>query len=175
MVAGNATVASTVETNISSNIDKLDINGNGVFDLDDAGIISRNVFGFTSANWLPDGKAGAFGTRNTLPLLKRYVDAGCTPLVVSPPTAAQFEASRFMIQSTFGPSRSNVAAFLALPGADNTERATQWINTQMATARPQTHFQYLLTHKEEYDAAAKEFYSEMSRETFWGQALASPD
>ena len=175
LVAGTGATAATVESNISNNIDKLDINGNGVFDLDDAGIISRNVFGFTSANWLPDGRAGAYGTRNTLPLLKTYVDAGCTPLVVSPPTAAQFEASRFLIQSTFGPSRSDIAAFLTLPGADNTARATQWINTQMGMPRAQTHFQYLLTRKAEYDAAAKDFYSEMSREAFWGQALASPD
>lgn len=175
LVAGTGAVAATVETNISSNSDKLDVNGNGLFDLDDAGIISRNVFGFTSANWLPDGRAGAYGTRNTPPLLKAYVDAGCTPLVVSPPTAAQFEASRFLIQSTFGPSRADVAAFLTLPGVDNTARATQWINTQIATARPQTHFQYLMTRKAEYDVAAKDFYSEMSRETFWGQALASPD
>lgn len=175
LVAGTGAVAATVETNISSNIDKLDVNGNALFDLDDTGIISRNVFGFTSANWLPDGRAGAYGTRNTPPLLKAYVDAGCTPLVVSPPTGAQFEASRFLIQSTFGPSRADVAAFLTLPGVDNTARATQWINTQIATARPQTHFQYLMTRKAEYDVAAKDFYSEMSRETFWGQALASPD
>ena len=175
LVAGIGASATTVETNISNNIDQLDVNGNGVFDIDDAGIISRNVFGFTSASWLPDGRAGAFGTRNTLPLLKSYVDAGCTPLVVTPPTAAQFEASRFLIQSTFGPSRSDIAAFLSLPGADTTARATQWINGQMALARPQTHFQYLQTRKAEYDAAAKTFGSELSREAFWGQALTSPD
>ena len=175
LVAGTGATAATVEANISNNIDQLDVNGNGVFDLDDAGIISRNVFGFTSANWLPDGRAGAYGTRNTLPLLKSFVDAGCTPLVVSPPTAAQFEASRFLIQSTFGPSRSDIAAFLALPGADNTARAAQWIDTQMTTARTQTHFQYLQTRKAEHDAATKKFYSELSREAFWGQALASPD
>ena len=175
LVAGTTANSTTVETNISSNIDKLDINGNGVFDADDAAIIARNVFGFTSANWLPDGKAGAYGTRNTLPLLKSFVDAGCSPLVVSPPTAAQFDASRFLIQSTFGPSRSDIAAFLALPGADNTARAAQWLSTQMAMARPVTHTQYLLTRKSEYDAAAKTFYTEMTREAFWGQALSSSD
>lgn len=175
LVAGTGAVAATVESNISNNIDGLDVNGNGVFDLDDAAIISRNVFGFTSANWLPDGKAGAFGIRNTIPLLKSYLDAGCTPLVVSPPTAAQFAASRFLIQSTFGPSRSDIASFLALTGADTTARATQWINTQLAMPRAQTHMQYLQTRKAEYDVAAKTFYSEMARESFWGQALASPD
>ena len=175
LVAGTGATAATVEANISSNIDKLDVNGNGVFDVDDAGIISRNVFGFSSANWLPDGKAGAYGTRNTPPMLKTYVDEGCTPLVVSAPTAAQFETSRFLIQSTFGPSRSDIAAFLALPGADTAARAAQWVNTQFAMARPQTHFQYLQTRKAEYDAAGKNFYTDMTREAFWGQALASPD
>ena len=175
LVAGTGAFAATVERNISDNIDRLDVNGNGVFDLDDAAIISRNVFGFTSANWLPDGKAGAFGTRNTIPLLKSYLDAGCAPLVVSPPTAAQFEASRFLIQSTFGPSRSDIASFLALTGGDTTARATQWINTQLAMARSQTHLQYLQTRKAEYDVAAKTFSGEMAREAFWGQALVSPD
>ena len=47
LVAGTTANSTTVETNISSNIDKLDINGNGVFDADDAAIIARNVFGFT--------------------------------------------------------------------------------------------------------------------------------
>ncbi len=175
LVAGTAANSTTVETSISSNIDKLDINGNGVFDADDAAIIARNVFGFTSANWLPDGKAGAYGTRNTLPLLKSFVDAGCTPLVVSPPTAAQFEASRFLIQSTFGPSRADVAGFLALPGADQAARAGQWFNAQAALARPQTHTQYVTARKTEYDAVGASFYDEMSRESFWAQAIAGPD
>ncbi len=51
----------------------------------------------------------------------------------------------------------------------------QWIGTQTAMPRPSTHFQYLLTRKAEYDAVAANFYDEMSRESFWGQALTSPD
>jgi uncharacterized protein (DUF1800 family) len=175
LVAGTGANATTVETNIANNIDKLDVNGNGVFDVDDAAIISRSVFGFASGAWLPDGRAGAYATRTTTAKLKSFVDSDCAPLVVSPPTTAQFEASRFLIQSTFGPSRADVAAFLALPGADLNARATQWINNQMAMTRPQTHFAYVTARKAEFDAAAKSFYSEMSREAFWGQALASPD
>lgn len=175
LVAGTTANATTVETNISSNIDKLDLNGNGVFDVDDAAIISRNVFGFSSGAWLPDGKAGPYGTRNTLPQLKTFVDSGCTPLVVSPPTAAQFEASRFLTQSTFGPSRSDIASFLATTSGDITARATQWVDAQLGLPRSQTHFQYLQARKAEYDAAAKNFYTELTREAFWGQALTSPD
>ena len=175
LVAGTTANSTTVETNISANVDKLDVNGNGVFDIDDAAIIARNVFGFSSNRWLPDGRAGAYATRTLAPQLKTFIDSGCTPPVVSPPTAAQFEAARFLMQSTFGASRADVAAFLAQPGADHAARAAQWISSQTAMPRPNTHFQYLLTRKTAYDAVAANFYEEMSRESFWGQALSSPD
>jgi hypothetical protein len=119
LVAGTSANAITVEGTITSNTDKLDVNGNGVFDLDDAAIIGRSVFGFNQAAWMPDGKAGAYAMRNTATKLKAFVDAGCpAPTVVSAPTAEQFAASRFLIQSTFGPSRSDIATFLTTPGAD---------------------------------------------------------
>ena len=175
LVAGTTANSSTVETNISANVDKLDLNGNGVFDIDDAAIISRSVFGFGSPAWLPDGRAGPYATRTLTPQLKAFVDSGCTSPVVSPPTAAQFEAARFLIQSTFGASRADVASFLAQPGASHAARAAQWISTQTGMSRPTKHFQYLQTRKTEFDAVAANFYDEMSRESFWGQALTSPD
>ena len=175
LVAGTAAVASTVEANIVANTTKLDVNGNGVFDLDDAAIISRNVFGFNSDAWLPNGRAGSYATRTTADKVKSFVDADCVAPAVNPPTADQFAASRFLIQTTFGPSRSDISAFLTLPGADHAARASAWINAQMALPRTQSHFQYLLTRKAEYDAANKEFYEDMTREAFWGQALSSPD
>ncbi len=175
LVAGTGANSTTVEGNIAANVDKLDVNGNGTFDIDDAAIIGRNIFGFSTGAWLPDGKAGAYATRTTVAKLKAFVDAGCTATVVGAPTAAQFDAARFLIQSTFGPSRADVAAFMALPGADQTARASQWISAQTAMSRPQTHTQYLLTRKAEYDTVAATFYDEMSRESFWAQALSSPD
>ena len=175
LASGTNANSTTVETNIAANADKLDLNGNGVFDVDDAAIIARTVFGFTTAGWLPDGKAGAYATRTTTAKLKAFVDAGCAATVVGTPTAAQFDAARVLIQSTFGPSRADVAAFLALPGADQATRVAQWISAQTAIARSQTHTQYLLTRKAEYDAVAATFYDEMSRESFWAQAISSPD
>ena len=175
LVAGTAANAGTVEANISANVDRLDINGNGVFDIDDAAVISRNVFGFSSAGWLPDGRAGPYATRTLAPQLKSFIDSGCTPPVVSSPTAAQFEVARFLMQSTFGASRTDIAAFLAQPGADHAARAAQWITTQTAMPRPKNHFQYLLTRKSEYDSVGATFSEEMSRESFWEQALSSPD
>ena len=175
LVAGTTATATTVEANIANNLSKLDLNGNGVFDLDDAAIISRNVFGFTSSAWLPDGKAGTFATRTTAAKVKGFVDADCTAPVVGAPTADQFIASRFLIQTTFGPSRSDIAAFLVTPGADHAARASAWINTQMALPRSQTHTQFLLARKTDYDTIARDFGSEMTRESFWAQALSSPD
>ena len=175
LVAGTTANATTVEAAINGSIDRLDINGNGVFDPDDAAIIARHVFGFGSTSWLPDGRAGPYATRTQASQLKSFVDTGCTPPVVSAPTAAQFETARFLMQSTFGASRADIAAFLAQPGADHAARRAQWISGQTLMARPATHFQYLLTRKAEYDAVAANFYDELTRESFWGQALTSPD
>lgn len=174
LVASTGAVAATVEANIVRDTAQLDLNGNGVFDADDAAVIARRVFGFNAPGWLPDGKAGAYATRTSADKLKAFVDAGCLAPVVSPPTAEQFAASRFLIQSTFGPSRAEIAAFLAL-GADQTARSTQWIDSQIALPRTQTHFQYLLARKAEYDTVGKEYYDDITREAFWGQALTSPD
>ena len=177
LVAGTAAVASTVEANIVANTSKLDVNGNGVFDLDDAGIIAKQVFGFTSAAWLVDGRAGAYATRTSTAKIKSFIDADCVEPIVTQPTADQFAASRFLIQSTFGPSRSDIVAFLTTPGINHAERASNWVNAQMALPRPlaQSHTQFLLNRKAEYDAANKTFGNEMTRESFWAQALSSPD
>lgn len=177
LVAGTGTgfTAATVEANIVRDTNQLDVNGNGVFDSDDAAIIARQVFGFNTAAWLPDGKAGAYATRTTTAKLKAFVDAGCLPPVVSAPTAEQIAASRFLIQSTFGPSRADIAAFLTLPGGDQPAKASAWIAAQSAMPRVQTHFQYLLTRKAEYEAAGKGYNNDLTREAFWGQALTSPD
>ena len=176
LVAGTGANSATVEANIVANTDKLDVNGNGVFDIEDAAIIGRSVFGFNHPAWMPDGRAGAYATRNNGTKLKAFVDAGCpAPSVVSAPTPEQFAASRFLIQSTFGPSRADIATFLSTPGATQTDKATLWISAQSTLPRSQTHFQYLLTRKAEFDAAGKFFFEEMTREAFWGQALTSPD
>ena len=138
LVAGTGATAANVEANIANtiatNLPALDVNGNGVFDADDAAIIARNVFGFGSGALLPDGRAGPYATRTTATKLKSFIDAGCTTPAVMPPTAEQFEASRFLIQSTFGPSRADIASFLTL-GANTPSRAAAWIAAQTAMPR----------------------------------------
>ncbi len=178
LVAGTTATAGTVETFIAANTAGLDVNGNGVFDIGDAAIIARNVFGFSYQSWMPDGQAGAYATRTSPAFVKVFVDAGCSaPVFVSPTTTDAADASRFLIQSTFGPSRSDIAAFLTL-GANQSARSNAWISTQLATPRSGSHFQYLVTRKAEYVAGGAQDYTfgnNITRESFWGQALTSPD
>lgn len=168
----------TVQNNIINNLAALDMNGNGVLDIDDATVIARNVYGFDSSKWLPASAVPQnYATRAYIGPIKAFVDGGCLPPSVSAPTSDQLAASRFLIQTTFGPSRADIASFLTLPGADHKTRAGNWLNAQFALTRPKTHFQYTMDRKAEYDAQVPPatFYSEMSRETFWGQALKNQD
>ncbi len=175
LVAGTSAVAADVESRIAARSALLDINGNGVFDTDDAAVIGRNLFGFKNDAWLPDGKAGAYATRTNTAKLKAFVDAGCPATNVSPPTAAEFDAARFLIQSTFGPSRAGIQAFVALSSVDQATRASLWIADQLAKPRSPSHVQYVTTRKAEYATVSASIGNEMSRETFWAQALSSPD
>ncbi len=177
LVAGTGATAATVEATIAANTAQLDMNGNGVFDIDDAAIISRNVFKFASSQWVYPTAASNYATRTHAAPVKSFVDANCTVTTLAGTSTDQIQASRFLIQSTFGPSRSDIASFMTLPGVDHKARASNWINAQFAMPRSQKHFQYSLDRKAEYDAQIPPavFYSEMSRETFWKQALKSPD
>ncbi len=178
LVAGTSAIAADVESRIAARAGLLDINGNGVFDTDDAAVITRNLFGFKNDAWLPDGRAGAYATRTNTAKLKAFVDAGCpvvTAATVPPPTAAQFDAARFLIQASFGPSRADVDAFVALSAVDQATRASLWITDQFAKARTAKHVQYIKDRKAEFALVGGSIYDDMTRETFWAQALASPD
>ena len=177
LVAGTGATAATVEATIAANTAQLDMNGNGQFDVDDAAIIARNIFKFPSPQWVVPGAAGAYATRTHSEPVKAFVDANCVATTLAGTTTDQTQASRFLIQSTFGPSRADIASFMTLAGANHKARAGTWINTQFAMPRPAKHFQYLLDRKAEYDARIppENFYSEMTREAFWKQALKSPD
>lgn len=178
LVAGTTAASPAVENLIVANTAGLDVNGNGVFDIGDAAIIARSVFGFSYQSWMPDGQAGAYATRTSPALVKTFVDAGCAaPVFVAPTTTDAADASRFLIQSTFGPSRSDIAAFLTL-GANQSARSNVWIANQLTTPRSGSHFQYLVDRKAEYVAGAAPDYTfgnNITRESFWGQALTSPD
>ncbi len=182
LVAGMtpALVATDIENRIAANLARLDMNGNGIVDEDDATIIARITFGYRDSAWYtpttPANNLGSnYASRTISASIKKFVDAGCAPMTMTSLTADQVAASRFLMQSTFGPSLNDIVSFLALPGANHSQRVTAWINSQTATRTGETHFQYLMARKAEYDAANRQFYSEMSREAFWKQALKNND
>jgi hypothetical protein len=126
LVAGTGLSDTTVTANITANINKLDINGNGLFDEDDAAVISRLTFSFRSDRWftptLPSTNRGSnYASRITTAGIQKYVEAGCPAASMAAPTADQIAASRFLMQSTFGPSLQDIVSFLAL-GADQGTR-----------------------------------------------------
>lgn len=180
LVAGTGADAVTVGNNISGNLNQLDVNGDGLFDVQDAQLITRAAFGISSAK-LADGIAAVnFATRPDAGAMRAFISGGCT-VTFAAPGADQIEASRFLTQSTFGPSLATIQGFLALPpdgavsGSDHRKRRSRWLSDQFALPRAQSHFSYLLARKAEYDALNQSFYSEMARESFWGQALKSED
>ncbi|MBL8310959.1 MAG: DUF1800 family protein [Burkholderiales bacterium] len=181
LVAGTGAATPATDNLIAANIAALDVNGDGFLDLQDVTVINRALFGF-SPNLQTTGVTPVnYATRTSSEAIKAYIANGCT-LTFAAPANDQIAASRFLIQSTFGPSRSDINAFLALaPDAavagtdDHKKRRSTWLTQQFATPRLGRHFDYLLARKVEYDALSQTFYAEMSREAFWKQALKGPD
>jgi uncharacterized protein (DUF1800 family) len=179
LVAGTTLNASTVESNISSNVARLDMNGNGLFDEDDATIISRITFGYRDNVWytptLPTSNYGSnYASQTITANIKRFVDSGCAAASMPTLTADQVAASRFLMQATFGSSMNDIKAFLLL-GANHTARRASWLNTQTAARTGEKHFQYMMSRKTQFDALNEGFGSEMAREAFWKQALKNND
>lgn len=110
LVAGTGvTPSSAIITTIQSNIDRLDINGNGSFDEADATAILRVLFKFNTdaASVIP---AVQFASRTTQPAIKAYLDGGC----VSTTLPDLQRTSKFLQQTTFGPTMAEINAFNAL-------------------------------------------------------------
>ncbi|WP_395707328.1 DUF1800 family protein [Casimicrobium huifangae] len=180
LVAGTGTTAATVESNIANNLAQLDINGDGFLDVQDALVINRALLGIANSKQGAGTANVNYGTRTNAAVMQAFVAGGCN-ITFAAPSSDQVDASRFLIQSTFGPSLNDIQSFVALTpdaavsGSNHKKQRSTWLNNQLNMARSQKHFDYLLARKVEYDAAGQTFYSEMSRETFWGQALKSPD
>ncbi len=180
LVAGTGATAATVESNIASNLAQLDINGDGFLDVQDALVINRALLGIANSKQAAGTTNVNYATRSNAAVMQAFVAGGCN-ITFAVPTTEQINASRFLIQATFGPSLNDIQSFAALTpdaavsGSDHKKRRSTWLNNQLAMARGQTHFQYLMARKAEYDAAGQTFSTEMSRETFWGQALKGPD
>ncbi len=181
LVAGTGLNQATVEANFAKPavMAQLDLNGNGVFDEDDAMIISRITLGYRENVWytpsLPTTNLGSnYASRTVASSIKKFVDSGCAGASMPSLTADQIAASRFLMQATFGPSMNEISAFLNL-GANHAARRTAWLNSQTAARTGEKHFQYLMARKAQFDAITQNFGNEITREAFWKQALKNDD
>jgi hypothetical protein len=186
LVQGTGLNATAVTQTITTNTAKLDVNGNGLFDLDDASIITRALFAFSGDRLLVSGNAGAnagvYASRIDSKVLKSFIDNGCQVQ----PLQNNVAAARFLTQATFGISNQELIAFSALAGADTKAKATTWLNQQIAMPRTGKHFDYIATRFAAVDAINYgtpprspenfvRFYNEAMRHSFWQQALKHPD
>ncbi len=180
--------ASTVEANISSNLARLDLNGNGIIDRDDAAAVARYAFGFSAAEWVKlnagsnndFNTASNYATRNSQAKINAFLAAGCPSFSFNAPTAEELAAARFLIQTTFGPTRAEIAALAQGPvdptvgGSVMKQRFSRWLNDQFALPRTQSHYDYVAQRKTTL-APSDYFGPQYLREAFWKQALQSPD
>jgi uncharacterized protein (DUF1800 family) len=179
-------LATTVAQNIASREARLDVNGSGAFDVADATAIMRVLLGYNTGRLLPvtatatsDPRgAGKFAIRDTDAAVQLYLDGGCTSSAVS----EQQEISRFLTQTTFGASKTDVIAFqslaqdTAVSGSAVRRRASTWINAQMALPIGATHYDYINTPAngcgDLFDCRMGTNYA---RHSFWQQALTRND
>jgi G8 domain len=68
--------ADAIVAQIAANEQRLDVNGNGAFDQDDAAIIARFLAGFTGDSLIVGG-AGLGATRKTGAAIQGYINGGC--------------------------------------------------------------------------------------------------
>jgi uncharacterized protein (DUF1800 family) len=190
LVAGTGLNAATVTDTIRANIPnaetntpgKLDVDGNGFFDVNDAAAIARVLLSFSGEGVLPPGtKAGAGASRIDARAIKTFIDYGCQ----AKPLQNNVPAARFLTQATFGVSNEALIAFNALPGATTKDKATEWINRQInSTPRKNKHLDYVNARYARADAINytnpapsqfDNFYNDVVRHSFWQQALKHPD
>jgi endo-chitodextinase len=176
LVAGTGAVAATVQGNIVANTKRLDLNGNGLFDADDAAVAARLLLSFSSGSWLTpaSGGAGKFASRSNAATLKAYVDSGCTVPTLG---ASSLDAARFLTQATFGASAPEIVAFNTLAGSTHTAKVQTWLTQQFNTPRANTHFSEMQRRQAVADARNPPggFYADAIRESFWQQAVLRND
>ncbi len=181
LVAGTSVNATTALSNITANLDRLDIDGSGGFDQRDATAILRVLFKFNTDNAAAVGK-GDFSTRDTQAALKAYLDGGC----VSTALTDLQRASKFLVQATFGPSNADINAFNALAedtsvsGSKLKRKASTWVNNQFIVNRASAdlHFNDATNFRDTRcvpDPRECGFFPGVVRHSFWKQAITGSD
>jgi uncharacterized protein (DUF1800 family) len=188
LVAGTGLSESTVRTVIGNNLVDLDVNGSGAFDVEDAAIISRVLFGFAEKDMAKGLPTPEFRTRVTDKAIRTFINAGCIVApIASISDPAHLDAARFLTQATFGPNHRSIVAFKNLnAGGTHAQRVTAWLNAQFVAPRASTHFDYIRGRQRDVDAAnaatppvfpdqGARFFNEAIRESFFTSALNAND
>jgi uncharacterized protein (DUF1800 family) len=192
LVTGTNATATAVDTNIRANSVRLDVNGNGRFDVDDAQTIARVLLGFRGDAQLSpivgfgggQGNAGSGAVRSTAAAISAYLEGGCATTFSVSKTALQtkvgpaganratnVQAIRFLTQSTFGASLAQAEALNARTGGTFKAKATAWVDEQFNLPLQPTNYDYILARA----ALPGQFGNEVTREAWWKQALTGPD
>jgi uncharacterized protein (DUF1800 family) len=164
------TLTSAAEATTVSRLRRFDIDGNGVFDQDDARIIQRYLLGFRGTAL---GNGGAYAARLTPALIEAYIAQNCPGRTMT----AQERAARFLTQATWGPSWGEIDA-LVTAGANDTA-FNAWITAQFNTASMDSHWGYV-ARKGPINCASlpggcDSLHINGTMESFWQQAVRSPD
>ncbi|MFN7726427.1 MAG: DUF1800 family protein, partial [Rubrivivax sp.] len=90
------------------------------------------------------------------------------PAVVVEKPATRAEAARFLTQATFGPTEADITRVMAIGYA-------AWIDEQLALPRSTTHLATFDATDTALKASGSAAGADQVLETFWQQAVASPD
>ena len=110
------------EANITSNLSRLDLDGDGFFGPNDALIILRYLSGYTPAAWISGLTFASNAQRKTTIEIELFMNAGC------PAPAATFvakDAARLLQQATWGATLPEINRVAGIG-------ANAWLNEQFA-------------------------------------------
>ncbi len=102
----SASNLSGIEATISSNLSRLDIDGDGAFTATDALIIARYMSGFTSSAWLNGIVFAPGAQRKTVAAIEGFLNAGCPAPALG--TFSAKDAARLLQQGTWGASLTEI-------------------------------------------------------------------
>ncbi|MGL5003580.1 MAG: DUF1800 domain-containing protein [Casimicrobium sp.] len=186
LVQGTGADPTAVANTIASNLARLDVNGNGRFDTDDAMIITRVLNGFTGDARLAAAaagpSAGLAAVRSTTTAIETYLNGGCANTFAAAKTAlapqvaltganraANVQAARFLTRGTFGPTLADARALNARAGANFTAKATAWVDEQLNKPLGPKFFTYVTNEN------AGDFSNDVMRDAWWQRALTADD
>ena len=119
-----ASTSADAEANITANLSRLDLDGDNVYNSNDALIILRYLSGYSAAGWISGLTFAGNAKRKTAVEIESFMNAGCP----APPSAATFvakDAARLLQQATWGATLPEINRVAGIGAA-------AWLNEQFA-------------------------------------------